>query len=415
MKAPQSRQKPLKKFAHNVAILKDTNPTYPYRVHFTAEGKRQRKYFRLKKEAEAFAAEKAEELDLIGSQSAAHSLSEAELGALREELPYIRESGFTLRNALEHFRRHIQLTSSSKTVEAAAADFLLEKELSPKVNELALRDYRARIGRFSKAFESQSVALVTTDQVREWLYSLRVSSVTLDNYRRALSTFFIWAEAKGWCEGNPAHKRSVDLPEIDDAEIGILEPSEFAALMAAAPPPLVPYIAMATLAGIRVDGELQRLEWKAVNLRTGVIHISASVAKRTKKGGRKRQIPISENLREWLLTCKPRTGKVAPPNSRRLMDAARVRAGFKPSHFSTDPETRKIEESLKDWPRNAMRHSFASYRMAETMHEGIVAEEMGNSPSIVQRHYKALVTREDAEEFWNIGPEAIENIVTMTA
>jgi hypothetical protein len=40
------------------------------------------------------------------------------------------------------------------------------------------------------------------------------------------------------------------------------------------------------------------------------------------------------------------------------------------------------------------------------MHQNIeqTAHLMGNSPDMIHRHYKALVTKEEAEKFWGLRP-----------
>jgi integrase len=57
------------------------------------------------------------------------------------------------------------------------------------------------------------------------------------------------------------------------------------------------------------------------------------------------------------------------------------------------------------WPKNCLRHSFASYHLA--MHESAdkTALQMGHrSTTMLFEHYRELVTRSDAERFWGILP-----------
>jgi hypothetical protein len=53
---------------------------------------------------------------------------------------------------------------------------------------------------------------------------------------------------------------------------------------------------------------------------------------------------------------------------------------------------------------NVLRHSFGSYFYALTKNENTVAVEMGNSPEMVFRHYRALVKPSDCTAFWGIRP-----------
>jgi hypothetical protein len=56
------------------------------------------------------------------------------------------------------------------------------------------------------------------------------------------------------------------------------------------------------------------------------------------------------------------------------------------------------------WKTNALRHSYGSYRLAETGDAVRVAFEMGNSPAVVHSHYKALVTATEAADWFTTGP-----------
>ena len=66
------------------------------------------------------------------------------------------------------------------------------------------------------------------------------------------------------------------------------------------------------------------------------------------------------------------------------------------------------------WKRNALRHSFGSYRMEMVKNAGQVALEMGNSAAIVMKHYFDIVEARAAKEYWNIRPAKREsNIVPL--
>ena len=79
---------------------------------------------------------------------------------------------------------------------------------------------------------------------------------------------------------------------------------------------------------------------------------------------------------------------MTPPKYRELLDTAR--------------EAAEIEE----WPHNALRHSFASYRLAAIQDAAKVALEMGNSPEKLFRHYRELVTEKGAKAWFAITPES---------
>jgi hypothetical protein len=57
------------------------------------------------------------------------------------------------------------------------------------------------------------------------------------------------------------------------------------------------------------------------------------------------------------------------------------------------------------WRQNALRHSFASYRLAAIQDAAKVALEMGNSPAMLFKHYRELVTPEAAAQWFAISPQ----------
>ena len=57
------------------------------------------------------------------------------------------------------------------------------------------------------------------------------------------------------------------------------------------------------------------------------------------------------------------------------------------------------------WPHNGLRHSYISYRIAEVKDAARVALEAGNSPEIIFKHYRELVTENEAREWFSITPD----------
>lgn len=84
----------------------------------------------------------------------------------------------------------------------------------------------------------------------------------------------------------------------------VLYADQLRRLLHAAPPHLVPSIAIGAFTGIRM-AELNRLDWSAVDLERSHIELRAGQAKTASR----RIIPISDNLRAWLEPL-PRKGKV---------------------------------------------------------------------------------------------------------
>ena len=60
------------------------------------------------------------------------------------------------------------------------------------------------------------------------------------------------------------------------------------------------------------------------------------------------------------------------------------------------------------WKNNALRHSYASYRLADVKDAACVALEMGNSPAMLFRNYRELVTEQQAHEWFALMPGQVE-------
>ena len=56
------------------------------------------------------------------------------------------------------------------------------------------------------------------------------------------------------------------------------------------------------------------------------------------------------------------------------------------------------------WKHNALRHSYASYRLALVQDAAKVALELGHSPTILFKHYRELVMPDQAEAWFRIEP-----------
>jgi hypothetical protein len=56
------------------------------------------------------------------------------------------------------------------------------------------------------------------------------------------------------------------------------------------------------------------------------------------------------------------------------------------------------------WRQNALRHSYASYRLAENQDAAKTALELGNSPQMLFKHYRELVTADAAKKWFELMP-----------
>lgn len=357
---------------------------------------RQRRFFKSREEAKTFLDAKKIEKENHGT--AAMSLNESARAEYLECTAALKPFGVTLRDAVKFYLPHLKARNRTCTARELV-DELLRVKTADGASERYLGDLRARLGVFAECFNGKPVAEITGREVDEWLRGLvgsrsgnLVAPTTRNNFRRVLVVAFNFARERGYCIANPA-ETSAKAKEIE-TPVGILTPETTARLLESCPAALVPFVAIGAFAGLR-RAEIERLDWSEVDLQSGLIQVTASKA----KSARRRFVKIRENLADWLRPYAAASGPVAPGTFRELLDAARESAG------------------IKDWPQNALRHSFASYHIARFNDAAALALEMGHTNSnLVFQHYREVVKPADAVKYWEIKPaSAAANVVSMKA
>ena len=74
---------------------------------------------------------------------------------------------------------------------------------------------------------------------------------------------------------------------------------------------------------------------------------------------------------------------------------------------------RKSRVPRFEWKQNGLRHSYASYRLAEICDTNRLALEMGNSAKMIFQHYRELVTPAEAKTWFSLAPDEAANVITM--
>lgn len=227
----------------------------------------------------------------------------------------------------------------------------------------------------------RSLSQITVAEVEAHVAKAKGGARTKNNLIATLKTFFAWAQKHGYVRQ--------DRPTPADALLKMREPmktpeifsvEEMKAILKASEPEMVPYMAIGAFAGLR-SAEIEKLDWSTIDFETGYIRIAWDIAKTRQR----RLVPISANLKAWLTRHRLESGPVVPRNLRERIQAIGVRADV-------------------PWKSNGLRHSFGSYRLAEVQDAAKVSLEMGNSPAMLFKHYRELVTPEQAKAWFAILP-----------
>jgi len=414
------RKKPETVKVGNIAvkIYTRTKPT-GYTVHEVADystGTRRLRSFsdhqKARKEAERIA-----RLMSAGETTAA-AIRNPQAASYGRAIELLRPTGIPLELVAGHFAEAVKILGSDRIIEAAQffkarnPDTTTTKTVAEVVAEMIavkeargaskpyLSDLHSRLGRFAEAFKVP-IASVTTGDVQKWLDGIKGATETLKNFRRITGTLFRFAEARGYIA-----KRSSPVPDTERIENGISKPvtiytpEEMARLLTAAPPDAVPCLAIAAFAGLR-SAEIMRLDWREVHLPEKFIELTAEKAKTAAR----RIVPISDNLAAWLAPHVKTQGRIWKARQEELFIAYREAAAA----------TQTPAQAAVVLKRNACRHSFSSYRLAEIQNAAQVALEAGNSPQMVFKHYRELVKPTEAKRWFAIQPTTAANVVNLQA
>jgi integrase len=237
------------------------------------------------------------------------------------------------------------------------------------------------------------VSELTPGIVSRYLTSMVASERTKKNARDVLGYFGRWLVLHGYLERGTDLVEGVQKYSMKPGEIQIFTPAEIAKLVKAADARLRPYIAIGAFAGLR-GAEIQRLDWSEIDLVDGFIEVKAEKSKTDTR----RLVPIKPNLAAWLKDCQKKAGPVCPFRNV-INQLMKLVAKINKAIPRGSPDNDKMH-----WKKNALRHSYISYRVAECADVARAADESGNSAAIIKSNYLKRVKPDQAKEWFSIKP-----------
>lgn len=222
---------------------------------------------------------------------------------------------------------------------------------------------------------------VTAGQLSAWL-GKRENPVTRNTYRKRIVSVWRWAQRNGYLPRElKTEAEQTDRARESAPDIGIITATTFENLLIhfrTNEAELLPVLVLAGFTGLR-RAELHGQKWEDIDLQKGFVRVT--VAKRGTPA--RRLVPLSPAAIKWLLLSGNRLGLIGTG-----MSVDRMRLAARAAKFSL--------------PENCFRHGYISHRVAATGNVPEVALESGNSPTIVHRHYRELVTKAEGEAWFSI-------------
>lgn len=338
-------------------------------VYWNEDGKQRRLIRMTEKEAVKAARAEIERMRAgIGAVGRHHLMDLAYI------VPMLESYKITLREMAQQWEQMVSHINSEKfqTDPEEVINKFLEHKRIEGVSEGYLKGLRIDTGRIANSWPHPLAAL-TSDDLQALLdrygQSPRHKKNVLTNWR----VLFKWAFKHGYLPEKWDELSKVVIPRELVKDIAIYSPHELRKLLEMAPESVRPFIALGAWTGLR-SAEIDRLVWPDV--RDDHIVVTA----RNAKTGSRRIVPVLGPVLKYL-----------------------DRDYQKPSPLQSDVYRRAVEAGMKaHWKRNALRHSWISYRLAIVEDVQKVALEAGNSPQIIFRHYRELVTRKQAEAWFGM-------------
>lgn len=309
----------------------------------------------------------------------------------------------TLGEVVADYLRRFQAVREPRTVPELVTEFIEAKETAGR-SRRHLADLRSRLGAFARAFQLP-VTQITGFMIQNYIDHLNVANRTRVNFLRHITTLLRFAVRRKYASRDLLTElEGIEKPEVTPSETLIYTPAELREMLHALRPELVPWLAVAAFAGVRT-AEILRLDWRDVRLDRRSVEVTALNA----KTGARRLVPLCDAAIAWLRPHARESGRLACYAQENKFQKAVL----------SDVNRARREAGIKEpfcWKRNGVRHSWCSYRLAATQDAPQTALEAGNSPAMIFRHYRELVTQDEAREWFGVSPIAgAANVLPMTA
>lgn len=328
-------------------------------------------------------------------------LNEAKKDSLPDNLDASVDDRIVLAQIKSECKRlNADLNDALACIKASLADFLNESKIvghdwdsaaNLYLTECAkrgarlstLRSYKLQLSRAKNILNAKNIKDVALDDAKKYFTTIK----SPDHAKRALRPFFNFCKNKGWVSCNPFDGAQTPRILREKSHPSIITPDDCRKLLNAVPVDWKPAFALMAFAGLR-PGEVVSPEREPVikianiDFKGKRITVPADVAK-TRMTRVLTNLPA--NIWTWLAHLKThaKDDNVAPA--------------------SYDVYRRIKRDSGVSIPKDALRHSFASYGYHFLGAERTV-EIMGHVGGfgVFAKHYKGLATPEEAQEYFSI-------------
>lgn len=163
-------------------------PNLKYRVEYTVQGKRTRRFFDTLAEAKAFCATVGKVRRDVGLSAAKH-LGPGQLRDAAAALKILRGLNVSLVDAAKFYRETHERRLQSERV-SVLVNAVVAQKTKEGVSRVYWKDIESKGKAFADALEDPIAADVTVEQARRYLLELEGSVISRNNHRRVLAVVF---------------------------------------------------------------------------------------------------------------------------------------------------------------------------------------------------------------------------------
>ena len=290
----------------------DSLPIYPrklpsgrtaYQVDLgVVDARRRWKSFIEKSEAIKFATRKW--LAIRNRKTAALALDMDAMSEAAECIELLKPHGANLKEAVDHYLRHLQLRKRGPTVKGIANRMVREAVANGR-REKTILELKSRLVAFARHFTYRRIGTITLDELEQFLQKPEWGPQTRINYATKISQLYNHAIRHEWIDTNLADRITRPSPPDDSGPMIYTVEECVSLLNTAAEYGLLLFVVLGLFRGVRTH-ELQRLRSEAINLSEKEIAIDKGVAKKRSR----RVIPIDPTTAAWLATCMVKSGEI---------------------------------------------------------------------------------------------------------
>lgn len=393
-----------------------------------ADGKRERKFFDKRKEAES--AEGALRAQVAVGGSIWVTLSAKEQAEVMFVIKEATDLGTTARGLLDFYKAqfHLAEKASNRTLQQLIDD-TIQTATNANCRPRYISSLKTTLDKFALGRTTLPIS-AAAPLVAPWLNEQkgrgggRSAANTFNGLRSRLSALFSEAVAKGDMkeDNHPIKRKRIKPAKSDDQEIKFFTPQQVSDLLwccRQTDRPFLAYIVLGLFEGVRPE-ELEKLKWADFEFEMGRLIME-------KKGAKKRErriIQLEPITLAWLKECD-QSGEYVVPFIAAKAKALRAAMDKKLDHKTIITIQKGITQLIKrhrnplcersgvKWIQDGLRHTAASYLMQKFNDEKVVAQRLGNSPSVLFESYLGLIRKEMGEAFWGLAPAAVPNNIIV--